>query len=141
LSRRWVGAVVVLLGGCVSWSSPPPPAQTDVMLERADQLAGRGDYAAAVQAYDQFLATRPDDRAAARAQASRDTAAGLLSARAEIARLRGELEGRETEVARLRQEITRLTTETERLRSEADRFRADLEKLKRLDLEQERRRR
>ena len=139
MTRRWLGAVVVvLLAGCVT-SSPPP--RTDVLLERADQLAGRGDYAAAVQAYDQFLASRPDDHAAARALASRDTAAGLLTARDEIARLRGELEGRESEVGRLRQEIARLTAETERLRSEADRFRADLEKLKRLDLEQERRRR
>jgi hypothetical protein len=62
-------------------------------------------------------------------------------ARDEIARLRVALETRDGEAGRLRQEITRLTAEAERWRAEADRLRADLEKLKRLDLEQERRRR
>ena len=134
----WLGAIIVLLSACTAW---PVVGRSVALLERADHLTGRGHYAAAVRAYDEFLAAHPDDPAAVRALASRDTAAGILVARDEIARLRVKLESRDGEAGRLRQELTRLTAETERLRAEADRLRTDLEQLKRLDLEQERRRR
>ncbi len=134
---RWgLGAIILVLAGCATWPLGRSPA-----LDRADHLVAKGDYAAAAQMYDEFLAKHADDREAARARTSRDAVAGILSARAEIARLRAELDTRDGEVGRLRQEIARLTAEADRLRGEADRIRADLEKLKRLDLEQERRRR
>lgn len=120
---------VVLLGGCAAW--PWRPASR--LLERGDVLAAHGDYAAAVRAWDELLARYPDDPAAPAALARRDTAAALLAAREEVARLRSELAAREAEVGRLRQELARLGAEAERLRS-------DLEQLKRIDLRLERRR-
>ena len=127
----WLGAIILLLSSCTaSW----PFVRSGALLERADRLTAKGDYAAAVRVYDEFLATHPDDPAAVRALASRDTAAGILIARDEIARLRMKLENRDGEADRLRQEL-------ERLRAEADRLRTDLENLKRLELELERRRR
>jgi TolA-binding protein len=126
----------LLLAGCATW--PWRPAAR--LLERGDALAGRGDYGAAVQAWEELLARYPDDPAAPAALARRDTTAALLTAREQIARLRGELAARESELARLRQEHARLAAEAERLRSEADRLRSDLEHLKRIDLRLERRR-
>lgn len=130
MTRRGLGVIILLLSGCMVW----PFARSAALLDRADHLAARGDYAAAVRVYDEFLDKYPDDPAAVRALTSRDTAASILTARDEIARLRVRLEDRDGEAGRLRQEI-------ERLRAEADRLRADLEKLKRLELELERRRR
>jgi chromosome segregation ATPase len=103
-----------------------------LLLDRADRLIGRGDYRAAVQAYDDFLAKYPD--LAGRVQARRDTVANLVAARSDLARLRDELTARESELGRLRQEMQRLQAETERLRT-------DIEELKRIDLRQEERRR
>jgi hypothetical protein len=121
--------LVLLLAGCAVW--PWRPASR--MLERGDALAARGDYAAAVRAWDELLARYPDDPTAPAALARRDTAAALLAAREEIARLRAELAARDAELGRLRHEQARLAAEAERLRS-------DLEQLKRIDLRLERRR-
>jgi chromosome segregation ATPase len=137
LTRWGLGAIILVLAGCATW----PLGRSPAVLDRADHLVAKGDYAAAAQMYDEFLAKHADDREAARARTSRDAVAGILSARSEISRLRAELDTRDGEVGRLRQEIARLTAEADRLRGEADRIRADVEKLKRLDLEQERRRR
>jgi tetratricopeptide (TPR) repeat protein len=129
--------MIVVLAGCTSW----PVGRSVALKEQGDRLIAEGQYAAAVRAYDEFLARYPDNHEAPRVLARRDAIAGLLGAREEIARLQGELGVRDGELGRLRQEIARLTAESERLRSEADRLRADLEKLKRLDIELERRRR
>lgn len=122
--------IIILLAGCAAW----PFGRSSGLLERADRLAADGDYVAAVSAYDEFLDKYPDDRAAARARASRDTAAEMGRLRSEVVRLREQLGVREGELNRIRQELSRLLTE-------ADRLRVDLENLKRLDLELERRKR
>ncbi len=132
MRRAVLGLLALALAGCAStWPSPfASPAAS--MLERADALVARGDYAGAVAAYDELLARYPSDGLAGRALASRDTAATIIAAREEIARLRAELEAREGELRRVRQELQRLT-------AESDRLRADLEHLKRIDLKLERR--
>jgi hypothetical protein len=129
--------MIVVLAGCASWSA----GRSVALVDQGDRLIAEGQYAAAVRTYDEFLARYPDDRDAPRVLARRDAIAGLIGAREEIARLKAELGVRDGELARLRQEITRLTAESERLRGETDRMRADLEKLKRMDIEQEQRRR
>jgi hypothetical protein len=126
---------------------------------KADRLVDQGEYARAVQAYDELLERYPDDAAALRAPSRREAIVRLVAAREEVERLRQALSARErelqqarealerelqqarealaardTEVQRHRQELQRVTAESERLRS-------DLEKLKRIDLEIERRRR
>jgi hypothetical protein len=125
MRRRLVTATLLLaLGGCASsW----PFSDAPTLLARADRLADRHQYDAAIRAYDDFLTRFPDDPAAPRALKSRDTAASIVTARAELTRLRAELAARDAELARLRQE-------TERLR-------ADLEKLKDVDLNLERKKR
>jgi chromosome segregation ATPase len=104
------------------------------LLARADRLADRGQYEAALRTYDEYLTRYADDAEAPRALKSRDTVASIVTARAELARLRSELTAREGELARVRQE-------TERLRQETDRLRTDLEKLKEVDLNLERKKR
>jgi hypothetical protein len=126
LTRLVLGAAALALAACGTSLWPPP-----LLLDRADRLAAQGDYGGAVRAYDELLARNPQDL---RAQARRDTVAGLLAARADLARLREELTARESELHRLRQEMQRLLAETERLRG-------DIEELKRIDLRQEERRR
>jgi len=116
---------VVLAGGCASADWPFNGSAS--LLARADRLADRQQYEPAVRAYDEFLARYPADPAAPRALKSRDTLVSIVTARAELARLRSELAARDGELARLRQE-------TERLR-------ADLEKLKEVDLNLERKKR
>jgi len=116
----WGATMAMLLAGCAPWW---PPA---TLLDRADRLVQKGDYASAVRTYDELLAKYPDDPSARRALVSRDAVAGLLAARADIVRLREELASRDGELNRLRQELERL--------------REDLENLKRLDLRDERRR-
>lgn len=118
-------AALVLGGGCAS--SDRPFNGSASLLARADRLADRQQYAPAVRAYDEFLARYPTDPAAPRALRSRDTLVSIVTARAELARLRSEVAARDGELARLRQE-------TERLR-------ADLEKLKEVDLNLERKKR
>lgn len=118
-SRFVLTGSLLLLTGCLSpWGS---------LLDRAERLVGQGDYPGAVQTYDEFLARYPDDPAAPRVLATRNSVASLLAARADITRLREDLAAREAELGRLRQELERL--------------RADLENLKRIDLREERRRR
>jgi hypothetical protein len=129
LNRLVFTAAVLTLVACT-----PVVRPSAVLLDRADRLVGDGDYRAAVGAYDEILTRYPQDRIARRAQVRRDTVAGLLAARADVARLREELVAREVEVGRLRQEVQRLLAESERLR-------ADIEELKRIDLRQEERRR
>jgi predicted nuclease with TOPRIM domain len=125
LTRLVLGVAALVLAGCATlW----PPI---LLLDRADRLAARGDYGGAVRTYDELLAKYPQDH---RAQARRDTLAGLLAARADLARVREELAAREIELSRLRQEMQRLLAETERLRG-------DIEELKKIDLRQEERRR
>ena len=120
-----MGVVALVAVGCAraDWSFSGSAS----LLARADRLADRQQYEPALRAYDEFLASYPDDPAAPRALKTRETIASIVTARAELARLRAELAARDGELARLRQE-------TERLR-------ADLEKLKEVDLNLERKKR
>ncbi|HET7340533.1 MAG TPA: hypothetical protein VFL90_03650 [Methylomirabilota bacterium] len=120
-------AVALAVTGCAAW----PFGRGSARLAEADRLARSGDWGAAVAAYDDYLARYPDTAAAPRAQESRETAASMVAARAELARLR-------VEVARLRDELARRESDLTRVRQEADRLRADLERLKQIDLRLER---
>lgn len=120
-----VALVAMALGGCASADWPLGGATS--LLARADRLADQQQYEPALRSYDEFLARYPNDDAALRALKSRDTIASIVTARAELARLRGELAARDAELARLRQE--------------SERLRADLEKLKEVDLNLERKKR
>ncbi|MGH7324068.1 MAG: tetratricopeptide repeat protein [Candidatus Rokuibacteriota bacterium] len=95
------------------------------LLDRADRMVERGDYAGALQTYDELLARYPSDRLATRAQTSRQTVTNLLAARADVARLRHELTARDAELSRLKQDLERL--------------REDLENMKKIDLRERRR--
>lgn len=120
-----VALVALGLAGCATAGWPFGDATT--LLTRADRLAQRQQYDSSLRVYDEFLARYPDDPAAPRALRSRDAVASIITARAELARLRQELAARDAELARLRQE--------------AERLRADLEKLKEVDLNLERKKR
>jgi hypothetical protein len=126
MRRLLAGALVSLvLVGCASAEWPFGGASS--LLAQADRLADRQEYEPALRTYDEFLASYPNDHAAPRALKSRDTIASIVTARAELARLRSELAARDAELARLRQE--------------SERLRADLEKLKEVDLNLERKKR
>jgi HAMP domain-containing protein len=125
-------ALAVVVGGC-TWM-PWKHAETGtVALERADDLARSGAWEDAVNAYGQYLALYPDAEHARRAAASRDTLRALLTARAEVARLREE-------VARLRDELGKRDSDLVKIRLEAERLRTDLERMKQIDFKLERRR-
>jgi hypothetical protein len=121
--------MAVGLAGCALLSVP-----SSALVARGDRLAQQGDYAGAVQAYDEVIAKYPDDGVAPRVRVSREAMAGLLAARADVVKLRETLAAREGELARVRQDLQKVTAEAERLR-------ADLEQLKQIDLRQERKRR
>jgi hypothetical protein len=126
MTRVLAAAILAaVLGGCAS--SDWPLGGANSLLAHADRLADRQQYEAALRTYDDFLTRYTSDPAAPRALKSRDTVASIITARAELARLRSELAARDAELARLRQE-------TERLR-------ADLDKLKDVDLNLERKKR
>ncbi len=126
--RSMVGVAVLTLtlAGCAAVSRP-----ADDELARVDRLVARGDYGAAMRAYESMMARHP---AAPHVRVSRDALADLVAAQADVARLRDTLAAREGELARLRHEMQRLT-------QEADRLRADLETLKEIDLRKEPKRR
>jgi septal ring factor EnvC (AmiA/AmiB activator) len=128
MRRIWALALPLLLVACATG----PFATRSAMLTRADRLAADGDYRSAMAAYDAYLARHADDPDAARARASRDAVASVLTTRDEIARLQQEL-------ARVREELARREGDLTKVRQEADRLRADLERLKQLDLQLEKR--
>jgi len=102
-----VAALVILLaGGCASRA--PWPWWRSAELAKADRLAQQGDYAAAVAAYDTYLAKSGDGAEAGRARMSRDTLASILALQREIARLREDLAKREADLERLKQIDLRL---------------------------------
>jgi hypothetical protein len=167
LTRLLAGAIIVTLAGCAPWSAAPRPALQ--LLDGAERLTVLGDHASAVELYDELLAKYPEDAVAGRARAGRESAVAVLTAREEIARLREQLNARETEVRRLREdllarermltsrdqtlavregevgrlqhELSARQAELAKLTAEADRLRTDLEQLKRIDLKLEQRRR
>jgi chromosome segregation ATPase len=128
MRRVWAIALPLLLVACATG----PFATRSAMLARADRLAADGDYRSARAAYDAYLARHADDPDAARARASRDAVASVLTTRDEITRLQQEL-------ARVREELARREGDLTRVRQEAERLRADLERLKQLDLQLEKR--
>jgi chromosome segregation ATPase len=120
-----LGLLALAAAGCATAGWPFGDATT--LLARADRLTDRQQYEPALRMYDEFLTRYASDPAAPRALKSRDAVASIITARAELARLRNEIAARDAELAKLRQE-------TERLR-------ADLEKLKEVDLNLERKKR
>lgn len=130
-------ASVALAGIVVGCASLPSQSGAYEALDRAELLVVRGDYAGALTAYDEFLRHRPDH---ARARASRDTVAQVVTARAEVARLREELTTRDRELASAREELARTRQELQARQAEADKLRTDLERLKQIDLKPERKR-
>jgi hypothetical protein len=135
-------AIVLLaatLGACATWTWWPfRPAA--MLLLRADRAADERRFREALALYDDFLTRYPDDVEARRALDSRDTIASIITARDELARLRGELRTREVEAGKLRDEVMRLRQELASRQAESDKLRADLERMKELDLKLERRR-
>jgi hypothetical protein len=97
--------VTLLAAGCASVPPWAWPWLRPAELEKAERLAQRGEYAAAVAAYDAYLAKHGDD---ARARTSRDTLASILVLQREIARLREDLAKREADLERLKQLDLRL---------------------------------
>jgi hypothetical protein len=133
MRRRLALAVLaLLLVGCASGGRPLDSAAA--LLAHADRLADRQQYEPALRAYDEFLSRYPGDPAAPRALKSRDAVASIVTASAELARLRSELAARDAELAARDAELVKLRQLTERLR-------ADLEKLKEVDLNLERKKR
>jgi hypothetical protein len=113
-------------------------------LEDADAHAAQGDYAAALAAYDRYLARYADDTAAPRARAMQTVITEMVSLRAEVAALRERVATREAELSRARgdaTELARLRHELAARQAEVTQLREDLEALKRTDLQMERRRR
>jgi len=158
LTRVALAVMIVSLAGCAAWSSAPPRPST-TLLVRADRLVTAGQYADALEAYEQILAKYPETNEAARAQISRDALSELLAARARIGRLTAGMKAQEAENtrmrddnarmreenarmreenARMRDELSRARAEIARLTADADRLRADLEQLKRIDIDLER---
>ena len=162
----------ILLGGCVTAAAPPSTsrAATD-LLTRADALAERGDYAAALPVYDQVIGRYANTQAASHARVLREASAMILKLRtdlegreteldardaelaalqrdlsareSELVRVQRELTGRDAELSRLRAEVVARQAEIARLATESERLRADIDQLKRIDLrlEQQQRRR
>jgi len=168
LTRVAVAAIILAFAGCTSWSVSERPPGTLLLVE-ADRLVDQGEYARAVEAYDELLVRYPDAAAASRVRSSRDAVARLVFARAEVERLRGELESARRELQTAREQLEsarrdgesarrdletgrqalvvrdgdlqRALQELQRVTAESERLRADLERLKLIDLETERRRR
>ncbi|MBI2216207.1 MAG: tetratricopeptide repeat protein [Candidatus Rokubacteria bacterium] len=120
---RWLAAALaVLCAGCAAW--PPFRDEARVHLGRAEALVERGDYTAALEAYDELLRRHPDGPAAARARATRSVITGLLAARDEVTRLEHAVVSDRNEIERLEQELARNESEVARLAGElADRER------------------
>ena len=159
--RHSLVVVVTLaaLAGCVTVTAPPPPAPSTIMRERADRLVERGDHEAALRAYDEILQRYPDDREAWRVRTSRSVVTAMMTAQAEVVRLRQEardgerqlqreierarqeLTVRDADIAQLRTDLTGRDAELARLRQEITARQAELARLAseteqlRLDLE------
>ena len=95
--------VTLLAAGCAS--GPLWPWWRPAELEKAERLAQRGEYAAAVAAYDAYLVKYADDE---HARLSRATLASILALQREVARLREDLAKREADLERLKQLDLRL---------------------------------
>jgi hypothetical protein len=94
-----VGLLLVLFaGGCASL--PPWPWWYGEELVKADRLVEQGEYAAAVAAYDAYLAKHGAD---ARVRMSRNTVASILALQRELARLREDLAKRAADLERLKE--------------------------------------
>ena len=159
-----IAALALLLEACATTPTvtpPPAPDATD-LLTRGDQLAERGDYAAALGVYDQVIDRYANTPAASHARVLREASATILKLRTELESREGELEsrdaeltalqrdlasrdgelarvqrelvGRDVELARLRAEVVARQAEIARLTGESDRLRADIDQLKRIDL-------
>ena len=145
MTRILLAVMIVSLAGCASWSPLPRPSAT--LLVQADRLVTQGQYADALEAYEQILAKYPEATEATRARISREAIAELLAGRARIGRLTAGMKAQEAELARIRDqiaardaELSRARAEISRLTADADRLRTDLDQLKKIDLDLERRR-
>lgn len=134
-----------LAAGCATAPSAPDP------LGRADQEMAATRYRDAVRLYEEFIRANPEHPAAVRARGAQAALDALITAQADMARLRTELAQRDAELARVRQElagrageVTARNAEVARLRRELDgraaeveRLKTDLERLRSIDLRRE----
>ena len=108
MRRAWLALLLLLVAGCASWAPWPFRSPSAAALARADRRAAEGDYEAALDAYDEFLAGYADDGEAARARMSRETLAELLRLRQELARREADLQQARSDLERLKQIDLRL---------------------------------
>jgi septal ring factor EnvC (AmiA/AmiB activator) len=122
-----VAGLALASAGCATWPfTRLAPAPTPALLAEADRLADAGDYRAAILAYEQFLTRHPDDPAAPRALARRNTAAAIVTTREELGRLRDELPRLGDELAGARAELAKARAELAQARDEVGRARDEL---------------
>jgi hypothetical protein len=147
LTRLVLVVIIGAITGCASLSLPLPSRPSTTLLVQADRMVGEGQYAEALDVYGEVMAKYPNTDDATRARTRRDTVAGLLAARAQVARLTAEMKAQEAELVRTREqvaardgELARARQEIGRLTAETDRLRTDLENLKKIDIDLERRR-
>ena len=138
---RWVLVVIIVtVAGCVLPAPTRSSRSSAMVLVRADRLVAQGQYAGALEAYEEILAKYPDTDDAGRARSGRDTLGHLLAARAQITRLTADMKAQEAQMKAQDAELARARQEIARLTAEADRLRTDLENLKKIDIDLERRR-
>jgi hypothetical protein len=132
----------MLCTGCASIAPSPEPVKTS--LDQADAKMAAADYSGARALYAEFFNANPGNQQAARARASQAALDLLLSAQAELdrvkrseemPRLRREIADRKGDVERLKTEIAERHGEVERLKAENAKLRADLERLRNIDLQ------
>ena len=124
-------AIVVagmLCGGCASIAPSAKSAKNS--LDQADAKMAAADYSGAQALYAEFVNANPGNPQAARARAIQAALDRLLSAQAELDRLK-----RSEEMPRLRRELAERHGEVERLKAENAKLRADLERLRNIDLQ------
>ena len=138
MMTRWMPAVfvsMVMLAGCSTSRFGGTPA----LLTQADEQLGAERYARALELYDQFLETQPQDSAAPRVRATRTVISRLLTTQATLDRARQTLATQEQTLTERQRETERLKVEAERLKTERERLRVDLERLRNIDLKEPRR--
>jgi chromosome segregation ATPase len=135
VSRAALVLVLMLAQACALL-----PRDAARALAEADARAGQGDYAAAIAAYDAYLAQYPDDDDAGRARTARallqqllavrteasTLQAQLLTARTEARTLREKLSAREAELTSREAELTTRVAELTTREAELNRLRPDL---------------
>jgi chromosome segregation ATPase len=140
MSRPALAIVLALSAGCALL----PQDGSSRALAEADARAGQGDHAAAIAAYDAYLARYPEGDGASRARTAREVLQQLVDVRGEASRLQAQLASARTETQTLRErlsareaelstrsaELTTREAELARLRPELSAREAEITKLR-----------